>query len=158
MFGRFGYVSYDNIDSATRAVESMNGKIYEGRRVLVNYAHVRSNNALSLPPSNTLYIGNLAFDITDRDLNDMFSDIRNVIDVRVAVDRSTGQPRGFAHAEFLDEPSATAAIEFLRNKAPYGRKLRVGYSREVRGNRQLRRRPNQQQGQFNLNQDVSVQA
>ena len=70
----------------------------------------------------------MSFDMTDRDLNALFKDIRNVIDVRVAVDRRTGQPRGFAHAEFIDVASAKAAYDILENKAPYGRKLRLDFS------------------------------
>ena len=77
------------------------------------------------PPSKTLFIGNLAFEMSDADLNKLFRDIRNVIDVRVAIDRRTGQPRGFAHADFVDIASAQKAQELLAGQEIYGRKLRV---------------------------------
>lgn len=80
------------------------------------------------PPSKTLFIGNLAFEMSDADLNKLFRDIRNVIDVRVAIDRRTGQPRGFAHADFVDIESATKGKEALADLEIYGRKLRVDYS------------------------------
>lgn len=79
-------------------------------------------------PTKTLFIGNLAFEMSDADLNKLFRDVRNVIDVRVAIDRRTGQPRGFAHADFIDVESATKAFEQLTDKEIYGRKLRVDYS------------------------------
>lgn len=79
-------------------------------------------------PSKTLFIGNMSFEMSDKDLNDLFRDIRNVMDVRVAIDRRTGQPRGFAHADFVDVASATRAKEALVDKVIYGRKLRVDYS------------------------------
>lgn len=67
--------------------------------------------------------------MTDFDgLVDLFREIRNVLDVRVAIDRRSGQPRGFAHADFIDEESAVRAKEFLENKVVYGRQLRVDYS------------------------------
>jgi len=66
--------------------------------------------------------------MSDADLNKLFRDIRNVIDVRVAIDRRTGQPRGFAHADFVDVESAQKAMEFLQNKDVYGRTLRVDFS------------------------------
>lgn len=83
---------------------------------------------LKNPPSKTLFIGNMSFDMTDQDLNDMFRHIKNVIDVRVAIDRRTGQPRGFAHADFVDTASAEKAFEELKDKEVYGRRLRLDYS------------------------------
>jgi nucleolin len=82
----------------------------------------------SNPPSKTLFIGNLAFEMSDKDLNTLFRDIRNVVDVRVAIDRRTGQPRGFAHADFVDVESAEKAFEALQGKEAYGRSLRLDYS------------------------------
>ena len=67
-------------------------------------------------------------EMTDRDLNDMFRGIKNVIDVRVAIDRRTGQPRGFAHADFLDVKSAMEGMKILEKKEAYGRRLRLDYS------------------------------
>jgi len=131
---------FDSVDSASKAVENMNQQVYEGRRVSVQFAS-RDEGATSPfnrrgpnpgrpsnPPSKTLFIGNMSFEMTDRDLNNLFKDIRNVIDVRVAIDRRTGQPRGFAHADFIDTPSAEAAREVLQSKEIYGRTLRVDYS------------------------------
>jgi nucleolin len=107
----------------------MHMQIFEGRRVVAQFAqmHLRKNDS-SQTPSKTLYIGNISYDMTDKDLHDLFRDIRNLIDVRVSIDRKTGQPKGFAHAEFVDIPSAQAAFEILSSKAPYGRKLRLDYS------------------------------
>jgi nucleolin len=70
----------------------------------------------------------MSFEMTDRDLNALFRGIKNVIDVRVAIDRRTGQPRGFAHADFIDVQSAMDAMKLLETKETYGRKLRLDYS------------------------------
>lgn len=51
-----------------------------------------------------------------------------MLDVRVAIDRRSGQPRGFAHADFIDVESAKTAKEVLEKKVVYGRQLRVDYS------------------------------
>ena len=80
------------------------------------------------PPSKTLFIGNMSFEMTDKDLNDLFRDVKNVIDVRVAIDRRTGQPRGFAHADFVDVASAEKGFATLKDKEIYGRRLRIDYS------------------------------
>ena len=79
-------------------------------------------------PSKTLFIGNIPFEMSDADLNKLFRDVKNVIDVRVAIDRRTGQPRGFAHADFKDIDSAVAGKDALVDKELYGRKLRVDFS------------------------------
>ncbi|GLA90547.1 hypothetical protein AtubIFM57143_000152 [Aspergillus tubingensis] len=126
----YGYVQFDSIDAAQRAVDALNLRLFEGRRVTVQFAqnnvyHRRQLNA----PTRTLYIGNLPFEMTDRDLNELFKDVQNVVDIRVAVDRRTGQARGFAHAEFVSTSSAKAAMAILENKLPYGRRLRLDYSK-----------------------------
>ena len=70
----------------------------------------------------------MSFDMSDRDLNNLFREIKNVIDVRVAIDRRTGQPRGFAHADFVDIASAERAMGELSGKVVSGRALRVDFS------------------------------
>jgi nucleolin len=140
---RFGYVDFETIASATKAIETLNQQLFEGRRLAVQYAAYssrlldgersgyprtdRPQKPLN-PPSKTLFIGNMSFEMTDRDLNALFRGIKNVIDVRVAIDRRTGQPRGFAHADFIDIKSAMEAFKVLETKETYGRKLRLDYS------------------------------
>ncbi|KAK2758707.1 hypothetical protein FQN54_003397 [Arachnomyces sp. PD_36] len=127
----FAYVTFDSADSAAKAIEGMHLQVFEGRRLTVQYSAnklQRDTIPPRHPPSKTLFIGNMSFEMTDTDLNTLFKDIRNVIDVRVAVDRRTGTPRGFAHADFVDTESAMEAYEALKGKSPYGRKLRLDYS------------------------------
>ncbi|KAH6723481.1 hypothetical protein BKA61DRAFT_664210 [Leptodontidium sp. MPI-SDFR-AT-0119] len=133
----FGYVEFENVEQAAKAIEAKNETIIEGRRLVVNYMNKRrEGRSGEAEPSKTLFIGNLAFEMSDADLNKLFRDIRNVIDVRVAIDRRTGQPRGFAHADFVDVESAIKGKEALVGKEVYGRQLRIDFSagsREARG-------------------------
>ncbi|EXJ74180.1 uncharacterized protein A1O5_02474 [Cladophialophora psammophila CBS 110553] len=132
----FGYVDFSTQEAADAAMERLNMSLFEGRRITVQYA-ARPSGVLDNqnaerkplnPPSKTLFIGNMSFEMTDRDLTNLFRGIRNVIDVRVAIDRRTGQPRGFAHADFIDVKSAMEAMKLLQEKEIYGRKLRVDFS------------------------------
>ncbi|KAF2436480.1 RNA-binding domain-containing protein [Tothia fuscella] len=129
----FGYVEFEDVNAATAAINALNQEVFQGRRMAVQFHRRREPISLSTPrqphePSKTLFIGNMSFEMSDKDLNDLFREVRNVIDVRVAIDRRTGQPRGFAHADFVDVDSAIKAREFLKDKEIYGRKLRVDYS------------------------------
>lgn len=125
----FGYVSFSSRADAARAVESLNMKAFEGRRMAVQPAFQKRPNRREGPsgPTRTLFIGNISFDMTDKELADLFRDIKGVFDVRVAIDRRTGQPRGFAHADFVDIESAKAAREYLFERVVCGRQLRVDY-------------------------------
>lgn len=140
---RFGYVHFETLESASQALEALQGAVVEGRRMSVQYAVKRENSSrpsfggrdassrpgnLAKPPSRTLFIGNMSYEMTDKDLNELFREVKNVLDVRVAIDRRTGQPRGFAHADFLDVESAQKAAEYLLQKEFYGRRLRIDYS------------------------------
>lgn len=137
---RFGYVHYQTAEGAQRAIELYNLQNFEGRRLSVQLSHPRSSDRPARPaygnaperpinpPTKTLFIGNMSFDMSDRDLNNLFREIKNVIDVRVAIDRRTGQPRGFAHADFTDVESAERAMKELSSKVVCGRVLRLDYS------------------------------
>ena len=135
----FGYVDFDTVEAATQTVETMNQQLFEGRRLAVQYAafstkeiakrHSSDNRRGPVnPPSKTLFIGNMSFEMTDRDLSNLFRGIRLVIDVSVSIDRRNWQPRGFAHADFMDGKSAMEAMKVLGEKETYGRKLRVDFS------------------------------
>ncbi|CAO1606441.1 hypothetical protein XANCAGTX0491_009940 [Xanthoria calcicola] len=135
----FGYINFATTTAATQAIETFNNEPFEGRPLTVQYATPRTpllarpnrNPAGASPPTRTLFIGNMAFDMSDRELNNLFREIRNVVDVRVAIDRRTGQPRGFAHADFTDVESAKEAMVALSGKEVCGRALRVDYSQST---------------------------
>ena len=136
---RFGYVTFDSVEAAQRAIDLYNLQNFEGRRLSVQFSlsapggirSPRQGSGEERPknaPTRTLFIGNMSFDMSDRDLNNLFREIKNVIDVRVAIDRRTGQPRGFAHADFVDIASAERALGELSGKVVSGRALRVDFS------------------------------
>lgn len=139
---RFGYAYFKNIADAQAAIDNLDMQVFEGRNLIVQFTKAKSSDRFMKrseggvrepsPPSKSLFLGNLSFEMSDKDLNDLFREIRNVTDVRVAIDRRTGQPRGFAHADFIDIESATRAKEALTGKSVYGRELRVDFSSSKR--------------------------
>jgi RNA recognition motif-containing protein len=76
-----------------------------------------------------LYIGNLSFDSTENDLQDLFAAFGPVNEVNLITDRTTGRSRGFAFVTMATEEGAKAAIEGSANKELHGRKLAVNEAR-----------------------------
>lgn len=126
---RFAYVEFQDYATAQRAVEECHMQNLEGRQMNVQLQNQRVPRPRPVyERSRTLFIGNMPYDMSDRDLNNLFSKIKNIVDVRVAIDRRTGQPRGFAHADFVDEESAEQGMLKLRDMEISGRTLRIDYS------------------------------
>ena len=76
-----------------------------------------------------LYVGNLSFESTENDLQDLFEQHGQVSEVRLMMDRMTGKSRGFAFVTMSTEEEATKAIEGLNGKDVDGRKLQVNVAR-----------------------------
>jgi len=76
-----------------------------------------------------LYVGNLSFDTTENDLQDLFEPHGAVTEVALVNDRVTGRSRGFAFVTMTDATAATAAINALNGKQVQGRALTVNEAR-----------------------------
>src|SRR5579859_5110391 len=76
--------------------------------------------------STKLFVGNLSYSITEQELRDAFSQSgRTVQSVRIAVDRETQRPRGFAFVEVATDQDAESAINEWNNKMLSGRTVFV---------------------------------
>lgn len=76
-----------------------------------------------------IYVGNLPFNTTEADLNDLFSEHGEVARVNIVMDRDTGRSRGFGFVEMPDESAGQAAIEALNGQEVGGRTLTVNVAR-----------------------------
>jgi RNA recognition motif-containing protein len=76
-----------------------------------------------------LYVGNLSFDATENDLQDLFSEHGPVTEVNLMQDRATGKPRGFAFVTMATKEGADAAIQALGGRDWKGRALTVNEAR-----------------------------
>jgi RNA recognition motif-containing protein len=73
----------------------------------------------------TIYVGNLSFQATEEDLQEVFSEYGEVARVSLPTDRETGRKRGFAFVEMKDEATEDAAIAELDGAEWLGRELKV---------------------------------
>ena len=72
-----------------------------------------------------LYVGNLAWTVTDQDLRDVFSEAGNVDSSQVIMDRATNRSRGFGFVEMSTDEAADSAIKKLNGREVKGRPIRV---------------------------------
>lgn len=69
-----------------------------------------------------LFVGNLSYNVTEQELKEVFvSESIEVRSVRVAMDRDTGRPRGFAFVETATEEGAKQSIEKIGGRLIQGR-------------------------------------
>jgi RNA recognition motif-containing protein len=72
-----------------------------------------------------IYVGNLAYSVTDDELRETFSAFGEVERASVIMDRDTGRSKGFGFVEMPDDSQAKAAIDGLNEKDLSGRAIRV---------------------------------
>jgi len=76
-----------------------------------------------------MYVGNLSWETTENDLQDMFEKHGTVGEVALMMDRTTGRSRGFAFVTMNDATEANAAVNALNGKEVQGRTLTVNEAR-----------------------------
>src|SRR5215467_10906836 len=76
-----------------------------------------------------IYVGNLSFQTTEADLNNMFSEVGQVDSVQIITDRDTGRSKGFGFVEMSDDAAAAKAIEQFNGKEVNGRTITVNEAR-----------------------------
>ena len=96
-------------------------------------------NGLGSPPSASwhsdyrdtayVYIGGLAFDLTEGDVATIFSQFGEPVWLKLARDRETGKSRGFAWLKYEDQRSADLAVDNLGGATVLGRVLAVDHTR-----------------------------
>jgi cold-inducible RNA-binding protein len=72
-----------------------------------------------------LYVGNLAFDVTDSELQSVFAKAGTCESVSVITDKFSGQSRGFAFVEMSSDAEAQDAIKQFDGYQLKGRALKV---------------------------------
>jgi len=80
-----------------------------------------------------LYVGNLAYSVTNEDLEGLFSQAGKVESAVVVSDKFSGQSRGFGFVEMADSNDAARAIEEFNETELKGRNIRVNEARPREG-------------------------
>jgi RNA recognition motif-containing protein len=87
---------------------------------------------------SNIYVGNLPYNSTDQDLQNLFEQYGTVHSAKVITDRETGRSRGFGFVE-MDPEGSEAAIQALDGQQFEGRTLKVNQARPREPRQQQRR-------------------
>ncbi len=85
-----------------------------------------------------IYVGNLAYDITEDELQAMFAEFGEVSSVSIITDKFTGRSKGFGFVEMPTESEGEEAIKSLDGNSVKGRDIKVNKARP-KGDRPQRR-------------------
>lgn len=77
-----------------------------------------------------LYVGNLAFDVSEKELEAAFTEAGACDSVAVITDRATGQSRGFGFVEMSTNAEAQQAISKFDGHELRGRALKVNEAKD----------------------------
>jgi len=81
----------------------------------------------SNPDAKCLFIGNLAFRMRDRDLWEIMDRVAKVKNVKIGINKRTGQSRGYAFVEFETRTDAETAYKSFQDYEIEGRRLRIDW-------------------------------
>src|SRR5438105_2205188 len=79
--------------------------------------------------SAKLFVGNLSFNATENQLQDMFAAHGTVVEVDLIMDKFSGRPRGFGFVTMENKEGADAAVQALNGKQVDGRAMTVNEAR-----------------------------
>ena len=77
-----------------------------------------------------LYVGNLSYDVTENDLNELFASKGEVVSVKVISDHHSNRSKGFAFVEMSTKEGSDAVIAAFNGHDLKGRPMRVNESVE----------------------------
>lgn len=81
-----------------------------------------------------VYIGNLPYNTSENELEQLFSQSGAVVSVSIIKDRDTGRSKGFGFVEFQEKSSSDAAISEFDGYELHGRKIKVSEAKEKERN------------------------
>ncbi|PPS00396.1 hypothetical protein GOBAR_AA20281 [Gossypium barbadense] len=113
----YGFVQFDNEESAQKAIEKLNGMLLNDKQVYVG-PFVRKqerDTSTSKTKFNNVYVKNLSESTTDEDLNQTFGEFGQITSAVVMRD-ADGKSKGFGFINFENADDAARAVESLNGK------------------------------------------
>jgi polyadenylate-binding protein len=125
----FGFVHYEEAESAKAAIENINGMLLNGREVFVGPHISRQDRASKLDKVlqnfTNVFIKNIDLEATQDELTELFKPFGAITSLKLEVD-AEGKSKGFGFVNFEEHESAVKAIEALNEKDFKSKPLFVG--------------------------------
>lgn len=128
----FGFVDYDDHDTAQTAMEKFRGTTIYGKLLTIDWARAagRDGNARAEEAAAyCLFVGNLSPDVSDDQLLNAFSQFGSCVSAKCAKDPVTNKTQGFAFVSFQQRPHAAAAMDEMNGQVLNNRPLRVEWAK-----------------------------
>lgn len=125
----FGFVHYEDDESAKAAIENINGMLLNGREVFVG-PHISKQDRASksdkiLNNFTNVYIKNIDLEVTEAELTELFTKYGKITSLKLELD-SEGKSKGFAFVNFEEHDAAVKAIDELNDSELKSKKIYVG--------------------------------
>ncbi|CAA2971328.1 polyadenylate-binding 2-like [Olea europaea subsp. europaea] len=113
----YGFVQFDNEESAKSAIDKLNGMLINDKQVYVGYflRKQERESVLNNTKFNNVYVKNLAESTTDDDLKKIFGE-HGTITSAVVMRDADGKSKGFGFVNFENADDAAKAVEALDGK------------------------------------------
>ncbi|KAE8731330.1 Polyadenylate-binding protein 3 [Hibiscus syriacus] len=119
----YGYVNYNNLRDAARAVDLLNFTPLNNKSIRVMYS--QRDPSLRKTGTANIFIKNLDKSIDHKALHDTFSSFGNILSCKISTD-SFGQSKGYGFVQFDNEESAQNAIDKLNGMLINDKQVYVG--------------------------------
>ena len=80
--------------------------------------------------SKSIYIGNIEWNTTDQELEDLFATYGTIRSAQIIKDHTSGKSKGFGFVEMENEETAEIAMKELQGAELRGRTLKINAARE----------------------------
>lgn len=123
----YGFVQFDNEESAQNAIDKLNGMLLNDKQVYVGHFLRKQDreNVLSKTKFNNVYVKNLSDSFTDDDLKKVFGEYGTITSAVVMRD-ADGRSKCFGFVNFENPDDASNAVEALNGKKFDDKELYVG--------------------------------
>lgn len=110
----YGFVNYHKPEDAEKAISTLNGLRLQNKTIKVSFARP-SSDAIK---GAHLYVSGLPINMTQQDLEDLFSPYGKIIMSRILSDSTTGLSKGVGFIRYDQRTEAERAIKELNGSVP----------------------------------------
>ncbi|TXG73724.1 hypothetical protein EZV62_002303 [Acer yangbiense] len=132
----YGFVQFENEESANTAIENLDGSILEGKSLYV--AHFIKKYERTQASFTNVYVKNLEPDVTEGWLEEKFSKFGNITSLYISKD-SNGVSQGFGFVNFENPEDAKRAVETMHGTQPSSEVLYVARAQKLAERKQVLR-------------------